>query len=372
VAEGKTEYIGGMTMDYRLLGDSGLNVSKYALGTIPFSGTNGFEPAGGMDQETANTLVDYALDNGINHFDTANLYAKGDAEIMLGKAIRDKRRDMVIASKTGFQLTDNPNDVGATRINIESSIDATLERLGTDYLDLYYVHVWDGQVSVAETVLAMNDLVRKGKIRYWGVSNYSGWALGKTHTFAVENNLIPPVAHQVYYTPESREAEYELLPAGKELGIGNTIWSPLGEGLLTGKITRNQKAQPGTRQGEGWPEPYIKDKKLFYDLVELLQDVASGHGATVPQVVLAWTRGRPNVDSVIIGARNKDQWHENVASYNLQLTDEEITRINDLTLPEPIYPLWHRAMNTRDRASRAEKSYLEDFNAYMEKQDKDI
>lgn len=359
-------------MDYRLLGDSGLNVSKYALGTIPFSGTNGFEAAGSMNQDTANTLVDYALDHGINHFDTANLYAKGDAEIVLGKAIRDKRKEMVIASKTGFQLTDNPNDVGATRTNIEASIDETLNRLGTEYLDLYYVHVWDGQVSVAETVLAMNDLIRKGKIRYWGVSNYSGWALAKTHTFAVENNLMPPVAHQIYYTPESREAEYELLPAGKELGIGNTIWSPLGEGLLTGKITRDQKAEPGTRQGEDWPEPYIKDKKLFYDLVELLQDVASGHNATVPQVVLAWLRDRPNVDSVIIGARNKEQWHENVASYNLQLTNDDITQINDLTLPEPVYPLWHRAMNTMDRASEAEKPYLEDYNKLMKQKNKDI
>lgn len=359
-------------MDYRLLGNSGLNVSKYALGTIPFSGTKGFEATGNMNQETANALVDYALDHGINHFDTANLYAKGDAEIVLGKAIRDKRKDMVIASKTGFQLTDNPNDVGATRINIEASIDETLNRLGTDYLDLYYVHVWDGQVSVAETVLAMNDLIRKGKIRYWGVSNYSGWALAKTHTFAVENNLMPPVAHQIYYTPESREAEYELLPAGKELGIGNTIWSPLGEGLLTGKITKNKKAEPGTRQGEDWPEPYIKDKQLFYDLVDLLQDVASDHNAAVPQVVLAWLRERPNVDSIIIGARNKEQWHENVASYNLQLTNNEIAQINDLTLPEPVYPLWHRAMNTKDRASEAEKPYLEDYNKLMEQKDKDI
>src|SRR5699024_9813005 len=359
-------------MDYTLLGHSGLTVSKYALGTIPFAGTNGFENAGGMTQETANYMVDYALEQGINQFDTANLYSKGESEITLGKAIRNKREEMIISSKTGVQLSENPNDGGATRINIEHSIDKTLKRLNSDYLDLYYVHLWDRQVPVEETIQVMNDLIKKGKIRYWGVSNYSGWALAKTHTLASANNMAPPIAQQIYYTPESREAEYELLPAGKELGIGNTIWSPLGEGLLTGKITRNQKAQPGTRQGEGWPEPYIKDKKLFYDLVELLQDVASGHGATVPQVVLAWTRGRPNVDSVIIGARNKDQWHENVASYNLQLTDEEITRINDLTLPEPIYPLWHRAMNTRDRASRAEKSYLEDFNAYMEKQDKDI
>lgn len=359
-------------MDYKLLGNSGLNVSRYALGTIPFSGTKGFEPAADMSQKTANDMVDYTLDQGINHFDTANLYAKGDAEIMLGKAIRDKRKEMVIASKTGFQLTDNPNDVGATRINIEASIDESLQRLGTDYLDLYYVHLWDGQVPVSETVQAMNDLINKGKIRYWGVSNYSGWALGKTHTFAVENNLAPPVAHQIYYTPESRESEYELLPAARELGIGNTIWSPIGEGLLTGKISRDQKAEPNTRQGEKWPEPYIKDKKLLYDLVDLLKDIASKHNATVTQVVLAWVRDRPNVDSVIIGARNMEQWYENVASYNLQLTDNDIAEITDLTAPEAIYPLWHRAMNAMDRASEAEKVYLESYNKLMEQKDQEI
>ncbi|OCA90341.1 aldo/keto reductase [Bacillus sp. FJAT-27225] len=359
-------------MDNNLFGKSGLNVSKYALGTIPFSGTKGFENAGDMDQETANYMVDYALDQGINQFDTANMYAKGDAEIVLGKAIRGKRHEMVISSKTGFQLTDNPNDVGATRINIESSIDASLKRLGTDYIDLYYVHLWDGQVPVYETVQVMNDLIKKGKIRYWGVSNYSGWALAKTHTLAVENNMTPPIAQQIYYTPESREAEYELLPAGKELGIANSIWSPLGEGLLTGKITRNKKAEPGTRQGDGWSEPYIKDIDLFYNLVDLLKDVASKHKATVPQVVLAWLRDRPNVDSIVLAARNKEQLHENIASYNLKLTDEDISQITDLTTPEPIYPLWHRAMNSFDRASAAEKGYLEGYKRLMDSKNRNI
>lgn len=359
-------------MDYNLLGNSGLNVSKYALGTIPFSGTKGFEPAGDMDQQTADYLVDYALDHGINQFDTANLYAKGDAEIVLGRSIRDKRHDMVISSKTGFQLTDNPNDVGATRINIESSIDDTLKRLGTDYLDLYYVHLWDGQVPVEETVHAMNNLIRKGKIRYWGVSNYSGWALGKTHTYAKENSLIPPIAQQIYYTPESREAEYELLPAGRELGVGNSIWSPLGEGILSGKITRNSKAEPGTRQGDDWPEPYIKNKEFYYDLVDMLHETASKYNATVPQVVLAWIRERPNVDSVVIAARNEAQMKENMESYSLKLTEKDLEQIEDFTSPEPVYPLWHRAMSAMDRASDSEKVYLQQYKKMMDKKNKDI
>ena len=359
-------------MDYTLLGDSGLNISKYSLGTIPFSGTNGFEATGDMNQETANYFVDYALDKGINHFDTANLYAKGDAEKVLGKAIRDKRQDMTIASKTGTPVQGGPNDGGATRANIETTIDETLKRLGTDYLDLYYIHIWDGRVPVSETVQVMNDLIKKGKVRYWGVSNYSGWSLAKTHTFAVENNMIPPAAHQIYYTPESREAEYELLPAGTELGIGNTIWSPLGEGMLNGKITRNQKAQPGTRQGNGWAEPYLKDKEFFYNLVEMLQDIASKHKVTVPQVVLAWLRDRPNVDSVIIAARNKEQLYEDVASYTLQLTDDDISQITDFTALEPIYPHWHRAMNTMNMASESEKVYLEAYNKTMKQKDQEI
>ncbi|WP_339216406.1 aldo/keto reductase [Solibacillus sp. FSL W8-0372] len=351
-------------MDYNLFGKSGLNVSKYALGTVMFS-TNGLEEAGAMDQATANYMVDYALDHGINHFDTANMYTKGDAEVIFGNAIRNKRQDMIISSKTGFQLIDKPTDTGAI-LNVDSSIDILLKRLGTDYLDLYYVHSWDGQVPVSETVEMMNDLIKKGKIRHWGVSNYSGWALAKTHTWAVENNMIPPIAQQIYYTPESREAEYEILPAGKEFGIANSIRSPLGEGLLTGKYTRNNKAELATRQGNGWPETYIKNPDLFYNLIDVLQDVASKHKATVAQVVLAWLRDRPNVDSIVLSARTKEQLHENIASYSLKLTNEDISQINSVSALEPIYPLWHRAINSLDRASDAEKVYLEEFHKLIE------
>lgn len=351
-------------MDYNLFGKSDLNVSKYALGTVMFS-TNGLEEAGAMDQATANYMVDYALDHGINHFDTANMYTKGDAEVIFGNAIRNKRQDMIISSKTGFQLIDKPTDTGAI-LNVDSSIDILLKRLGTDYLDLYYVHSWDGQVPVSETVEMMNDLIKKGKIRHWGVSNYSGWALAKTHTWAVENNMIPPIAQQIYYTPESREAEYEILPAGKELGIANSIRSPLGEGLLTGKYTRNNKAELATRQGNGWPETYIKNPDLFYNLIDVLQDVASKHKATVAQVVLAWLRDRPNVDSIVLSARTKEQLHENIASYSLKLTNEDISQINSVSALEPIYPLWHRAINSLDRASDAEKVYLDEFNKLIE------
>ncbi|MCD8787428.1 aldo/keto reductase [Staphylococcus gallinarum] len=356
-------------MEYKLLGNSGLYVSKYALGTIPFAGTHGFENAGGITQKIANKLVEEALDKGINQFDTANLYSKGDAEIVLGKAIQNKRKKMIISSKTGFQMSENPNDGGASRLNIENSIEQSLKRLQTDYIDLYYIHLWDGQVPVEETIQTMNDLIKKGKIRYWGVSNYSGWALAKTHTLAVANNLAPPVAQQIYYTPEAREAEYELLPAGKELGIGNSIWSPLGEGLLTGKIDRNKNGDPGTRQGEGWGEPYIKNKELFYQLIDILKEIALNHNVSVPQVVLAWLRVRPNVDSIVLAARTEKQLKDNIDSYQLKLTNEEIETINNLTNLEPIYPLWHRAMNSYNKASESEKVYLKYYKQLMKIKD---
>ncbi|ANZ34532.1 aldo/keto reductase [Staphylococcus carnosus] len=356
-------------MDYTRLGNSGLNVSRYALGTIPFAGSNGFENAGGMTEKEVEYFIDYALEQGINQFDTANLYSKGDSEIALGKGIRNHRDEMVISTKTGFPYNDNPNNVGASRLNIERSIDHSLKRLGTDYVDLYYVHTWDGQVPIEETIQTMNDLIQKGKIRYWGVSNYSGWNLAQTHTYAAQNNMAPPIAQQIYYTPESREAEYELLPAGTELGVGNSIWSPLGEGLLTGKITRDKKGEPRTRQGDGWPEPYIKNHELFYKLIDLVTEIAHKHNATIPQVVLAWLRDRPNVDSIVIAARNKEQLKENIASYNLQLTADEINAINELTVPEPIYPLWHRAMNSSARASDAEQEYMRDYQELMDRKD---
>ncbi len=355
-------------MDNKQLGNSGLRVSQYALGSVPFSGTNGFENAGGISKKELNYMIDYAIDQGINQFDTANLYAEGDAELALGKAIRNHRDEMVISSKTGFPLSDNPNSQGGTRSNIEKSIDESLQRLGTDHIDLYYMHLWDGNVPVEETIQAMNDLIQKGKIRYWGVSNYSAWSLAQTVMKATENNMAPPVAQQIYYTPEAREAEYELLPAARELGVGNSIWSPLGEGLLTGKITRdNKQGQPGTRQGDGWAEPYVKDYNLLYDLVDVLQEIANHHQVSVPQVTLAWLRERPNVDSLVLAARNKEQLIDNIASYQLQLTKDEQDKITELTQPEPLYPHWHRAMNSAELGSLAEQAYLKEFGDLMER-----
>lgn len=352
-------------MEYIYLGNSGLRVPKYILGTIPFSGTNGFEAAGNVKEEEARRMVDLSLEAGINMFDTANLYSEGDAERVLGAAVKGRRDEVLLTSKTGFPLGGNPNGQGASRNNILKSIDESLERLGTDYLDLYFVHLWDGQTPVEETVETMNSLIKAGKIRHWGVSNYSGWALAKTHTYAKMAGFIPPVTQQIYYTPEAREAEYELLPAGAELGVSSMIWSPLGEGLLNGKIGRGKEAPEDTRQGAGWGEPWVQDQERLYDVIEALEEVAANHDASVPQIAYAWVRDRPNVGPIVIAARNEAQLKENIASFDLELTEEEHDRIEKVARPAPLYPNWHRAMNSLEMGSPSEIGYLKAYKESM-------
>lgn len=348
-------------MEYINLGKSGLRVPKYILGTIPFSGTNGFEAAGDVKEEEARRMVDLALEAGINMFDTANLYSKGDAERVLGSAIKGRRDDVLLTSKTGFHLGDNPNARGASRNNILTSIDQSLERLGTDYLDVYFVHLWDGRTPIEETVETMTSLVKSGKIRHWGVSNYSGWSLARTVSIAERDGFIPPVTQQIYYTPEAREAEYELLPAGSELGVSSMIWSPLGEGLLNGKIGRGKKAPENTRQGGGWPEPWVKDQERLYDVIDALEEVAANHNASVPQIAYAWVRDRPNVGPIVIAARNEEQLKENIASFDIKLSQEEHDRIEKTARPAPLYPHWHRAMSAFEMGSPSEMPYLQSF-----------
>lgn len=352
-------------MDYINLGKSGLRVPKYILGTVPFSGTNGFEAAGNIQENEANRMIDMSLDAGINMFDTANLYSQGNAEKVLGAAIRGRRDKVLLTSKTGFPFDEHQNSRGASRMNLLKSIDESLMRLGTDYLDLYFVHLWDGQTPVEETVETMNDLIKASKIRHWGVSNYSGWALAKTHTFAEQNGKIPPATQQIYYTPEAREAEYELLPAGAELGVSSMIWSPLGEGLLNGKIGRGKETPKDTRQGGGWPEPWIQDEERLYQVIDALEEVAANHNASVPQIAYAWVRDRPNVGPIVIAARNEAQLQENIASYKIKLKQDEHSLIEKAARPVPIYPNWHRAMSAPEMASPSEIGYLKGYKDSM-------
>jgi aryl-alcohol dehydrogenase-like predicted oxidoreductase len=233
-------------MEYVPLGKSGMKVSRYILGTLTFAGTNGFEALGSIDVAQGKRLIDIAIDAGVNAFDTANLYSNGDAETVLGQALAGRRNKVLLFSKGRSKVEDGPNGGGASRVHLHAQLEASLKRLKTDWLDLYFVHQWDGVTPIEETVETMSGFVKAGKIRYWGVSNYSGWQLAKTAMIAKAPGFVAPVAHQIYYTPEAREAEYELLPAGEELGIGSMIWSPLGQGLFGGK-TRSTAPRRKTR-----------------------------------------------------------------------------------------------------------------------------
>lgn len=341
------------------LGKSGLVVSKYILGTLTYSGTNGFEALGSIDDDVGRRMIDMALAAGVNAIDTANLYSKGDAEAIVGKALAGRRDKVLLFSKAGMPMGDGPNEAGASRVHLSRQIEDSLRRLQTDYLDLYFIHRWDGVTPVEETVETMSDLVKAGKIRYWGVSNYSGWQVAKTAMLARLSGAAPPVAHQLYYTPAAREAEFDLIPASEELGVGAMIWSPLGQGLLSGKVTRNQKPKPGTRQAADWLEPYVADREKLFDVVDVLTAVAKEHNATVPQVTLAWLRDRPGVNSIVLGARTEEQLADNLASQSLVLTADQADRIEKAGRPAPLYPFWHRAMWALDRPTPSEREYLQ-------------
>jgi aryl-alcohol dehydrogenase-like predicted oxidoreductase len=348
-------------MEYVTLGRSGLRVSKLVFGTLTFAGTKGFAAVGSTAGAEARRQVDVALDAGVNAFDTANLYSHGDAEIVLGEALAGRRQQALIFTKAGFPVAGGgPNDRGASRLHLIDQIDASLRRLRTDYVDLYFTHLWDGLTPVEETVGTMSGLVKAGKIRYWGVSNYSGWSLTRTvMTAQAAAGGVPPVAQQIYYSAEAREAEYELLPAAQELGVASMIWSPLGMGLLSGKLRRDRQAPAGSRQGApGWSEPWVMDRERLYRVIDALDAVAAACGATVAQVALAWVKDRPGVGPIVIGARDEAQLRENLGAAAIALTPEQHDRVEAAARPAPIYPFWHRAMHAIARATPAEAEYL--------------
>src|SRR5690606_17580003 len=220
-------------MKYLALGRSGLQVSQYVLGTLTFGGRQGFDRAGSVDAALARRMIDRAVEAGVNAIDTANVYSFGQAEEILAEALRGRRDDLLVFGKARFRMRPGPNGSGASRGHLIPEVEASLRRLGTDRLDVLFIHGWDGVTPIEETLDVMSTLVRSGKVRYWGVSNYSGWQLARARTLAEARGEVPPVVQQIYYTPEAREAEYELLPAGRELGVSAMIWSPLGQGLFS-------------------------------------------------------------------------------------------------------------------------------------------
>ncbi|HKG65829.1 MAG TPA: aldo/keto reductase [Solirubrobacteraceae bacterium] len=345
-------------MEYRQLGRSGLRVSTLTLGTMTFGGGGKFANVGSTDVDGARRQVDMCLDAGVNLIDTADVYSDGASEEILGQALAGRRDRVLLATKARMAMGDGPNDAGLSRHHLIRACEASLRRLGTDHIDLYQVHEWDGQTPLEETLEALDDLQRAGKIRYAGCSNYAGWQLAKALGISERRGLARFVSQQVYYSLQSRDAEYELVPAGLDHGVGMLVWSPLAGGLLSGKYRRGQDGPAGARHLTDWNEPPVRDEEQTYDVIEAAVEVGAAHGVSAAQVALAWLLGRPGVSSLVIGARTDEQLADNLAAAQLDLSAEERARLDALSAPPLIYPHWHQAKTAVDRLGPADRAWL--------------
>ncbi|SHE25296.1 aldo/keto reductase [Actinomyces glycerinitolerans] len=344
-------------MEYRQLGKSGLRVSTITLGTMGFGGTGFARTVGQIDVDGARRQIDIARDAGVNLFDTADMYSAGLSEEILGRALGAERDDVLIATKVRMPMGEGPNDAGLSRHHIMRSVEASLRRLGTDHIDLYQVHEWDGVTPLEETLTALDDLVHAGKVRYIGCSNYAAWHMMKSLWTADRHGLTPFVSNQVHYSVQTRDIEHEIVPAAVDQGIGILVWSPLAGGLLTGKYRRGVDAPAGSRHVEGWNEPPVYDVEVLYDIVEELVAIADGHGVAPSQVALAYVLAKPAVTSVIVGARNEQQLRQNLGAVDLALTAEEMERLEQVSATGLPYPFWHH-LNAADRLSPADLTLL--------------
>lgn len=331
-------------MEYRQLGRSGLKVPVLSFGTATFGGTTEFFKVwGDTDVKAASRLVDVCLDHGVNFFDTADIYSKGASEEVLGAAIKGKRDRMLLSTKATFSFGDGPNEVGSSRHHLVRSVENSLKRLGTDHIDLYFMHGYDALTPVDETLRALDDLVSAGKISYIGCSNFSGWHVMKSLATSEKYGLGRYVAYQGYYSLVGRDYEWELMPLALEQGLGTMVWSPLGWGRLTGKIRRGQATSEGrmsTASGaDGGPQV---DQEYLYNVVDALDAVAKETGKTIPQVALNWLLQRPTVANVVVGARNEEQLIQNLGAIGWNLTPEQVATLDAASRREPIYPYWHQ------------------------------
>ena len=329
-------------MDYRRLGASGLKVPALSFGAGTFGGSGPlFSHWGNSDAKEARRLVDICLEAGVNLFDTADVYSSGASEEVLGEAIKGRRDAVLISTKTALPMGDGPADWGSSRSRLIRSVDAALKRLGTDYIDLLQLHAFDASTPVEEVLSALDDLVRSGKLRYVGVSNFSGWQVMKSLGLADRHGYPRYVAHQVYYSLVGRDYEWELMPLGLDQGVGALVWSPLGWGRLTGKIRRGQPLPEKSRLHDTADfGPPVEDEHLF-KVIDALEAVAAETGKTVPQVAINWLLQRPTVSSVIIGARNEEQLRQNLGAVGWALTREQIKALDEasaVTAPYPYFP----------------------------------
>jgi aryl-alcohol dehydrogenase-like predicted oxidoreductase len=330
-------------MEYRRLGASGLRVPALSFGTATFGGGNDFFKAwGSTDAGGAERLIDVCLDNGVSMFDSADVYSDGLAETILGQAIKGKRDRLLISTKATFPSGRGPNDFGSSRQHLVEAVDKALTRLGTDHIDLFQLHAQDYNTPVEETLATLDQLVRAGKIRYIGASNFSGWHLMKSLAASDRYGFPRHVAHQAYYSLLNRDYEWELLPLGRDQGVGAVIWSPLGWGKLTGKIRRGQPAAPGTRAADiAGTGPAYPEERLF-KIVDALDVVAAETGKTIPQIALNWLLQQPTVANVIIGARNEEQLVANIGAVGWALSEAQIKALNAASDTPAAYPVWHQ------------------------------
>lgn len=341
-------------MEYRPLGRSGLMVSTLTLGTMGFGGEGRFSEVGDTQVDGARAMVEQCLEAGVNLFDTANMYSAGTSEEILGQAVAGVRDDLLLATKVRFPMGDGPNDRGLSRHHVVEQCEASLRRLGTDRIDLYQVHAWDGITPLEETLEALGHLVDQGKVRYVGCSNYSAWHMVKALGVADTRGLPRFVTTQCFYNPAFRDLEYEVLPATVDLGMGVLVWSPLAGGLTSGKYRRDEQPDSGRHVGD-WHEPPVDDEDRLWDTVDALVAVGEEHGVSAAQVTLAWLLTRPAVTSLVVGARNADQLADNLAAADLVLTDDQVERIERASRPRLPYPHWHQRQHAADRFSPADQ-----------------
>ena len=345
-------------MEYRQLGRSGLFVSTITLGTMGYGGRGWAKAVGELDVDAAQRQIGMARDAGVNLIDTADAYSEGVCEEIVGKALGTSRHDVLLATKVRLPMGDGPNDQGLSRHHVIRGAEASLRRLGTDWIDLYQVHEWDGATPLEETLAALDHLVQSGKVRYIGVSNYAAWQLMKALGVSERLGLARFVSQQVHYTLQAREIETELVPVSIDQGLGILVWSPIAGGLLSGKYRRGVEAPEGSRHLGEWDEPPVHDQEKLYDIVEVLVEVGEAHGVSAARVALAWLLARPAVTSVIVGARTEEQLADNLAAAQLSLTADDLTRLDDVSGSPLPYPFWHQAKTSGGRLSPADRSLL--------------
>lgn len=328
-------------MEFRQLGNSGLRVPVLSFGTATFGGTTDFfKKWGDVDVDEATRLIDISLDHGLNFFDTANVYSAGASEEVLGAALKGRRHNTIISTKATFKMGEGPNESGSSRYHLFREVDASLRRLQTDYIDLFIIHGVDPLTPVEETLRALDDLVKTGKVRYIGCSNFTAWQVMKSLSVSEKLGLQKYIIYQGYYSLIGREYEWELMPMNEDQGLGLMVWSPLGWGRLTGKIKRGvQPANGRIQSGGATGGPIVADEFLF-SVVDVLEEVSNETGKTIPQVALNWLLNRKTVSNIVIGARTKEQLEDNLGAVGWSLDTEHIEKLDRVTAQTPYYPHW--------------------------------